>query len=151
MRLFGLSLLTGLLCSCGSAGGMKNQSSQAVIEKPVMTQIAYYDRKQPQPGEVLTPPVLLRLTGTLVEQNGCLVLTNAQGKHALAFERGKAEFDSERRILTAGTTSITVGQPISVGGPFNQANDDFNRAAVARSCGVDKVWLVTGTDIMSRP
>lgn len=110
-----------------------------------------YERRIAKKGEVLTPPVLLRLSGTLGERNGCLVLKNETGVHALVFEDGKASFDPVRSVLSAGSARIALGEPISVGGPFNQPSEDFDAARIKSRCDVESVWLVTGSQVQSLP
>jgi hypothetical protein len=116
-----------------------------------IVQLQFYDRRVARAGEVLVPPVLLRLSGTLEEKNGCLIVTSGAGDHALVFETGRATFDAAGRALVIGSARFPLGGPISVGGPFNQPAETFDPNAVKRSCGVGSVWLVTGADVSPNP
>jgi hypothetical protein len=111
----------------------------------------FYKRRIAKSGEVLVPPILLRLSGTLAQKNGCLVLTNGDGDHILFFEEEKVAFDPIKKVLMVGSAKIAIGDPISVGGPFNQPAEGFDPSSVKKRCGVDAVWLVTGTDVQSFP
>ena len=86
-----------------------------------------------------------------MQKNGCLVLTNGDRDHILFFEEGKVAFDPIKRVLMAGSARIAVGDPISVGGPFNQPAEGFDPSSAKKRCGVDAVWLVTGSDVKSFP
>ncbi len=114
-------------------------------------QLQFYDRRVAKAGEVMAPPVLLRLSGTLEEKKGCLIVTGVTGDHALVFETGKAAYDAAGRALMIGAASFPVGGPISVGGPFNQPAESFDPNAIKQRCGVGSVWLVTGTDVSRNP
>ena len=128
--------------SAGSAGGESDGE---------MAALSFYSRKIAAEGQVLAPPVLLRLSGTLKARRGCLVVANESGDHALVFEDGAASYDPQRRVLTSGAMAIALGDTVSVGGPFNQPSDDFDPDAVAKRCGVGQIWLVSGTDMKSKP
>lgn len=126
-----------------AAGGLPS-AAQAV-------QLQFYERRLARSGEVLTPPVLLRLSGTLEQKNGCLIVANGRGDHALVFEKGRVTYDQAGKALLVGSATFALGNPISVGGPFNQPSESFDPAVVKQRCGVDSVWLVTGADIRSNP
>jgi hypothetical protein len=114
-------------------------------------ELQFYDRRVAKAGEVPAPPVLLRLSGRLGEKNGCLIVATGTGDHALVFETGTATFDAAQRALRVGSANFPLGGPISVGGPFNQPAESFDRDAVKRRCGVRLVWLVTGADVSGNP
>jgi hypothetical protein len=111
----------------------------------------FYKRRIARNGEIMPPPILMRLSGTLAERNGCLILINSEGSHALVFQEGLATFNGMERRLRAGSAETAIGEPISVGGPFNQPSDDFDPLSIQRRCGVDSIWLVTGQDVQSLP
>lgn len=157
MRIGALTLL--VIAGCGGSpeaslgGSTEKPMNQDALTTPAETtpRLAFYMRKPAADGQIPPPPVLLRLSGTLQMKNGCIILSNGDGDHVLAFEEGTASFDAARQVLTAGGMDIGIGESISVGGPFNLPDDDFDRSAVVESCGVRNVWLVTGTDVKSRP
>lgn len=152
MRMLVLAALLCTGCSCKPESGLSGQATNAVKSSQTGTvQLEFYKRRVAKNGEVLTPPVLLRLSGTLAERSGCLVLTNGDGDHLLVFEEGKAVFDPIARVLMAGSARIAVGEPISVGGPFNQPDESFEPSTLKKRCGVNTVWLVSGTDVKSHP
>lgn len=157
MRIVAPAMLTFLVCSCTPEATFDGQTTEAVADDVDKTgdratvTLSYYKRKALVDGQVPAPPVLLRLSGTLQEKNGCLVVSNKAGDHALVFEEGAATFDPELRVLSSGSTEIAIGNPISVGGPFNQPDDSFDPSAVADRCGVENVWLVTASDVKSQP
>lgn len=153
MRMFCLAVLFCAACSSKPVSGPSEQTANATPTQTGAAQMEYYKRRTARSGEVLVPPILLRLSGTLAQKNGCLVLTKSYGSgdHALVFEEGKASFDPIKGVLTVGSARIAIGEPISVGGPFNQAYDDFKPSNVKKRCGVDAVWLVTGSDVKSFP
>jgi hypothetical protein len=114
-------------------------------------QLQFYDRRVAKAGEVLAPPVLLRLSGRLEQKNGCLIVTRGTGDHALVFETGKATYDAAGRALVIGSARFPLGGPISVGGPFNQPAESFDSNAVKQRCSAGSIWLVTGTDVSRNP
>lgn len=151
MRMLFLTALFCAACSCKPVSGPSEQTTNASSTHTGAAQMEFYERRIAKSGEVLVPPILLRLSGTLAQKNGCLVLTNGDGDHVLVFEEGKAAFDPIKRVLVAGPTKIAIGEPISVGGPFNQPAEGFDPSRVKKRCGVDAVWLVTGSDVQSFP
>lgn len=148
-----LCLLLALFCTaCSSepeSGPIEHATASA--SNSGAAKMEFYNRRIAKKGEVLAPPVLLRLSGRLAGKNDCLVLTNSLGDHALVFEDGKASFDPVRRVLSAGSARIALGEPISVGGPFNQPSEDLDVASIKSRCDVEAVWLVTGSDVQSAP
>jgi hypothetical protein len=130
------------------ATGLPDKAARDTVET---VQLQFYDRRAAKAGEVLAPPVLLRLSGTLEQKNDCLVVTSGTGDHALVFEVGRATYDAAGRALVIGSARFPFGGPISVGGPFNQPAESFDPDAVKRSCGVGSVWLVTGADVSLNP
>lgn len=160
MRIVAIILAVCLAGGCKTEAEVNGRSTSAETEDidsaggegdGEMAALSFYSRKIAAEDEVLAPPVLLRLSGTLEARRGCLVVANESGDHALVFEDEAASYDPQRRVLTSGATVIALGDPISVGGPFNQPSDDFDSDAVAKRCGVDRVWLVSGTDMKSQP
>ena len=131
-----------------SANGVPGAAEQGAAET---VQVQFYDRRVAKAGEVLTPPVLLRLSGTLEQKNGCLIVTSGTGDHALVFETGRARYDAANGALMVGSGRYPLGGPIFVGGPFNQPAESFDREAVKKSCGVGSVWLVTAADVSRNP
>lgn len=93
----------------------------------------------------------MRLSGSLEQRNICLIVRSGNGDHVLVFEKGKATFDVTKRALIVGSASFRLGEPISVGGPFNQPAESFDPAIIKERCGVSGVWLVTGADVRSDP
>lgn len=142
-------LCAALACTPGAMPGDEAASGSPGAAQAV--QLQFYERRLARSGEVLAPPVLLRLSGVLEQKNGCLVVANDNGNHALVFEKGKATFDPASKALLVGSERFTLGNPISVGGPFNQPSESFDPEAVKRSCGVEAVWLVTAADARSNP
>lgn len=154
-----MAFVAALLCAASSCkptpvagdqrlGSLPGAAAQGAAES---VQLQFYDRRIAKVGEVLTPPVLLRLSGTLEQKNGCLIVTSGTGDNALVFETGRADYDATRGALVVGAASYPLGGPISVGGPFNQPAGSFDANAVKRSCGVGSVWLVTGADVSRNP
>lgn len=150
MRIVVMAALFCTACSNTPMAGTSEQTTADATSSGTVN-MDFYKRRIAKDSEVLTPPVLLRLSGRLSEKNDCLVLSNDAGDHALVFEDGKASFDPVRRVLSAGSARIPVGERISVGGPFNQPSEDFDAASIKSRCGVENVWLVTGSDVQSRP
>jgi hypothetical protein len=147
-------ILTPLLCAaiaCKPGAMTGDEAGAALPGAAQAVQLQLYERRLAGSGEVLTPPVLLRLSGTLEQRNGCLIVTNGNGDHALVFEKGRVTFDQAGKALLVGSATFPLGGPISVGGPFNQPSESFDPAAVKQRCGVASVWLVTGADIRSNP
>jgi hypothetical protein len=151
--------VAALLCAASSCkptpvagdqrpAGVPGAAAQGAAES---VQLQFYDRRVAKAGEVLTPPVLLRLSGTLEQKNGCLIVAAGTGDHALVFETGKATYDAARGALMIGSASYPLGGPISVGGPFNQPAASFDPNAIKQRCGVGSVWLVTGADVSRNP
>lgn len=148
--LYMAALLFCTACSNQPTPGTIEQNTASASNSGAV-RMDFYERRIAKNGEVLTPPVLLRLSGRLSEKNNCLTLTNEAGDHALVFEHGKASFDPIRKVLLVGSTAIALGEPISVGGPFNQPSEDFDVASIKSRCNVEAVWLVTGSDVRSLP
>ncbi len=149
MRKIFIAISSCCLGACGATGDEPSQVNTVSYgtDEAADLQLIFYDRKKPQEGEILTPPTLRRLSGILQIKNECLALSNAEGDHPLAFERGSAEFDADLQTLISGETRILVGQQISVGGPFNQADESFDRSLIEERCASGNIWLVTGTDV----
>ena len=141
--------IAALFCT-GCSGGPIDQTTASASGMEAVS-MEFYKRRIAEKNEVITPPVLLRLSGKLVEKNNCLVVSNDEGDHALVFEEGKATFDPVRKALSVGSTMILLDEPISVGGPFNQPSEDLDIASIKSRCDVKAVWLVTGTDVQSAP
>lgn len=151
MRMFLLMPLLCAACSCqriSAAGEQRSTGSQAAADT---VQLQLYERRTAKSDEVLAPPVLLRLFGTLEQKNGCLVVRSGTGDQALVFETGRAKYDASKRVLLIGSASFALGGPISVGGPFNQPAGNFDPLAVKKRCAVDAVWLVAGADVRLSP
>jgi hypothetical protein len=138
-------------CSCKPAPETGQQRSNSSPDAAKSVQLHFYERRIASPSEVLLPPVLLRLSGTLQQKDGCLTVVNGSGYHALVFEKGRATYDAARNMLMFGSSRFAIGSPISVGGPFNQPSESFDPAVVKERCGVGAVWLVTGADVRSSP
>jgi hypothetical protein len=149
MFLFFTSLLCAA-CSCKPVPATEEQRSD--VEGAARTvQLLTYERRIAPSGQVLVPPVLLRLSGTLEQKSGCLIVTNANGDHALVFEKGRASYDAAKRALIIGSASFALGHAISLGGPFNQPAASYDPAVVKHRCGIEAVWLVSGTDVRPSP
>ena len=150
-----LRMLLFLALACAGCSNnrvpVSNEQAQGSSAQAGEVEINFYKRRVPKTGEVLPPPILMRLSGTLTLRNGCLILANADGNHALVFEEGLASFIPTDGRLKAGSTEIAIGNPISVGGPYNQPSDDFDAPSIKRRCDVSSVWLVTGQDVQSLP
>jgi hypothetical protein len=151
VRMLILVALFCAICSCKPVPGLSEQTDGALPTDAGGVQMEYYKRRIAKSGEVLAPPVLMRLSGTLEQKNDCLILKNSDGDHILFFEEGKVSFDPIRKVLTADSARIVVGDPISVGGPFNQPAESFDPSSAKKRCGVDAFWLVTGWDVRSYP
>jgi hypothetical protein len=151
MRTLSMLSLMYAACSCKPAPVTGQQGSNTAPNAAKSVQLHFYERRVARPTEVLVPPVLLRLSGTLEQKDGCLIVVNGSGDHALVFEKGRATYDAARKVLTVGSASFPLESPISVGGPFNQPSESFDLAVVKERCGVDAVWLVTGADVRSSP
>lgn len=151
MRMLVLALLLCAASSCGPVAATGEQGPIALQSASDTVQLQLYERRRAKDGEILVPPVLLRLSGTLGQKNSCLIVRSGNGDHVLVFEKGKATFDATRRALIVGSASFGLGDPISVGGPFNQPAESFDPAIIKERCGVNAVWLVTGADVRSDP
>lgn len=151
MRILVLALLLCAASSCGPVATTGTQGSTDLQSAPDTVQLHLYERRRAKNGEVLVPPVLLRLSGTLGQKNSCLIVRSGDGDHVLVFEKGKATFDATKEVLIIGSATFRVGEPISVGGPFNQPAESFDPAVIKERCGVNAVWLVTGADVRPNP
>jgi hypothetical protein len=137
-------------CSCKPFPAAHEQSRRASEAAAGSVSLQFYERRPAEDGKVLVPPILLRLSGTLQQKDGCLIVANGNGDHALVFENGRAAYDATKKALIIGSASFAVGDDISLGGPFNQPADGYDPAFVKKRCGVDAVWLVTGADVRRR-
>ena len=150
LRLLASIALTCAACSNDREPDSTEQTPGSSAQAGAV-ELNFYERRVAQFGEVLTPPILMRLSGALAVQNGCLILVNASGKHALIFEEGQAAFDLTNGRLSVASTEIAIGTPISVGGPYNQPSDNFDAPSIIRRCNCNSVWLVTGQDVQALP
>lgn len=130
MRIVVVTIMAGALWACKPVPDLPALIADAAARNNGTAQMDYYERRIARGGEILMPPTLLRLSGTLIEKNGCLLLNNENGDHVLIFEKRKANFDPLKMVLSAGSVKIVVGELISVGGPFNQASEDFDLQAI---------------------
>jgi hypothetical protein len=147
VRILFLTSLFYAACSCKPVPVTGEQGTSGLRAEAETVQLQVYERRLARSGEVLAPPLLLRLSGTLEQKNGCLIVTSGTGDHALVFEAGRATYDATRGALIIGSANFARGTPISVGGPFNQPAESFDPVAVKRRCGVNSIWLVTGADV----
>ncbi len=143
-----MTLFLALACAGCTANPVPRSNDQTQAGKVEMN---FYERRVARNGEVLPPPILLLLSGTLAERKGCLILVNEAGNHALVFQLGLASFNMVDRRLKAGSAEIAIGESITVGGPYNQPSEDFDAPSIQRRCDVRSVWLVTGQQVRSLP
>jgi hypothetical protein len=138
-------LFLALVCD-----GCSNKQEQPAYEKSERSteqnkpfQLDFYERRLAKQGENIPPPILKLQSGTLAIENGCLILEQPGQHHALVFEKGFASFDPVRNRLKVGAAEFAIGDPISVGGPFNSPSEDFDPVKIQRRCNVRSIWPVT--------
>ena len=100
-----------------------------------------YDIRAAEDGMPPLPFHQLREQGNLIFRDGCVIMESLTGTYALVFERGSARvLDNE--TLEVDGKRIPVGSVVIIGGPDGGAATGFERGAITRRCGVDRVWTV---------
>ena len=141
---------------CTQANDMPDASKEtskpmAQTDSSDPIELVTFDKRQPSGDEVIPPPILTRLTGTLVRAGTCLAIDTGGELVAVGFETGSARFDPVAGALSIDGQSFAIGDPISVGGPFTQPSADFDMEATKARCGVERVWLVVSGDVSATP
>lgn len=149
VRLMRTLVCLALACVGCSSKPVTTDNEQAASSPGRIGQVQmnFYRLRVPKNGEVMPPPLVMRLSGTLAEKNDCLILLD----HALVFQEGLASFDRASARLKVGSAEFAIGDPISVGGPFNSPSAEFDATSLQRRCGVSSVWLVTRQDVKPFP
>ncbi len=91
--------------------------------------------------------------GTLVMQNGCLLLQNGEELSVPVFPHSVTSWDEKKQILNANGVEIALNTRLFTNGPLGtyQYDDDFNFEFVQeadRACLQDKTVLILGSQFL---
>lgn len=122
-----MTVLAGLLASCGSTGGTQDdgaRESAGAINRTGASS-ASATRAGPRIAVPLHPPSAVsdsaRLEGRVALEGRCLVVTdlNGDGPVLVAFPAGATAYDERNRVLTYKGKAYPVGARIVLGGGFS--------------------------------
>lgn len=134
-----------LLTACAVGEGESVAPPDATgREEPVMSStdpVILFSPREVAPGEILPPPTLLRMEGTLRLATGCLVLDNGMKTVALAFDRASGARFADG-TLVIGENRFPLGTRVYVDGPSNDVSRSFDVAAAKARCKTTDLWFV---------